>query len=108
MAKSKANEAFFQLFMVAQDELECLWGDLEEARRRAIQPGTWTIECEGLEERIKKLAIHCGMTPWEKLPLPLLEDGIYQRIAESMLIDPAVDMDKVRETRARIEEMHRG
>jgi len=108
VAKSKTNEAHFQLLRAARYEVSCLWGDLEEARHTAIKPGTWTIKCESLEDRIRELTAHCGLTPWSEVPLPLLEDGIYQRIAESMGLDPAVDMDKVRQTRARIEEMHRG
>lgn len=95
-----------KLRKAARFELECLWSDLETARTNAIQPGTWTIQCENLEYRIKKLTKLVGPTPWEKIQVTLLELGIYQRIHGELGIDAPVDMDQVAETRAYIEAMH--
>lgn len=38
----------------AREELACLWGDLGEARRNAIN-GVWSIACDGIAERIVAL-----------------------------------------------------
>ena len=87
-------------------ELEYLWSDLDTARRNAIRPGTWTIGCENIEHRIKKLTKLAGPTPWEKVQITLLELGIYQRIHTDLGIDVHVDMDRVAEVRASIEAQH--
>lgn len=85
-------------------ELELLWSDLDENRRNAIRPGTWTIGCENVEYRIKKLTRLVGATPWMKIPITLMELGIYQRIHVDLGVDAPVDMDQVAETRRYIEE----
>jgi hypothetical protein len=91
---------------VAREELACLWGDLEIARRSAIN-GTWSIQCDNLTDRIKGLTAVIGPTPWDEIQIPLLELGIYQRIHAELSIDsPEVrpDMEKVAGLRARLDE----
>ena len=95
-----------KLEAVAREELACLWGDLDEARRSAIN-GSWSVRCDSLEERIKDLARVVGPTPWERIQIPLLELGIYQRIHADLGIDaPEVqpDMDVVAEMRADLDQ----
>lgn len=84
-------------------ELVMLWSDLDTARRNAIRPGTWTIQCENLEYRIVKLTKLVGPTPWEKIQITLLELGIYQRIHEKLGISVEVDMERVAEVRRSID-----
>lgn len=90
-----------------RSELASLWSDLELARHYAIKPGTWTMQCEDLEGRIKELTSLVGAAPWEEMPITLLEDGVYQRIHADLAIDAPVDMDCVAEVRAQIEEQLR-
>lgn len=90
---------------VAREELACLWGDLNEARRSAIN-GEWSIKCDNLTERIKDLTKILGPTPWDEIQIPLLEAGVYQRIHAELGIDvPEVrpDMEEVADIRARLD-----
>ena len=84
---------------VARGELACLWSDLEEARRRAYS-NAWSMGCDSLVERIKALTPLVGPTPWDEVQIPLLEDGVYQRVHAELGIEVTVDMAKVAETRA--------
>lgn len=86
----------------AREELHLLWGDLRDAVNRAIN-GVWSIDCGHVEHRIKMLTQFVGATPWEMVPLPLLEGGIYQRIHAEMGVEADVDMVRVAETRRSIE-----
>jgi hypothetical protein len=83
------------------DELEYLWGDLDDAINYALN-GRWSIRCDGLEDRIKTLTQLVGPTPWEKIPLLLLENGVYQRIHDDLGIRVVVDTDRVAEVRSRM------
>lgn len=65
-------------------ELELHWDALAEAQRRAIVPGTWTIGCENHADAIRRLTELVGPTPWEKIQIPMLEDGTYQRLNAAM------------------------
>lgn len=85
-----------------REELDSLWSDLNIARRDAIN-GVWSIRCDGLVERIKNLTSLVGATPWEQIQIPLLEDGVYQRIHDEVGIPVEVDMKRVAEVRARID-----
>lgn len=67
------------LRQAVRDELECLWTDLAEARRNALN-GQWSVGCDNLAERIISLSRLAGATPWENVEIPLLLDGIYQGI----------------------------
>lgn len=87
----------------ARWELELLWGDLHDARRSAAN-GAWSIRCDGLAARIKMFTRLVGPTPWEKIQIPLLEDGIYQRIHAEVGVPVEVDMTRVAETRQYINE----
>lgn len=94
-----------ELVEACREELECLWHDLDKARRDAIN-GAWSVDCESKQERIKRLTLLVGATSWESVPITLLELGLYQRIHGEIGIDAPVDMDRVAETRRRIEERH--
>ncbi|MGW7350920.1 hypothetical protein [Streptomyces sp. NPDC054784] len=87
-----------RLEAAAREELVCLWGDLDEARRRALN-GVWSMGCDGLVERIKRLTVLVGPTPWDEIQLPLLEDGVYQRLHAELGVEAPVDMVKVAEHR---------
>jgi hypothetical protein len=89
-----------KLLNVAREELAWLWSDLDAARRRAYH-GQWSVTCDNLVERIKNLTSLTGPTPWDNVPIPLLEADIYQRVHEELGIEVAVDMVRVAECRAR-------
>lgn len=86
-----------------REELDALWSDLNIARRDAIN-GIWSIRCDGLVERIKALTPLVGATPWEQIQIPLLEEGVYQRIHAELGISVDVDMERVTEVRGHIDE----
>lgn len=88
-----------KLLNVAREELYSLWCDLDAARRRAYHD-QWSMDCDSLVERIKALTPLVGHTPWEEVQIPLLEDGIYQRVHAELGVDAPVDMGKVAEHRA--------
>ncbi|MBB1256469.1 hypothetical protein H3146_24400 [Streptomyces sp. OF3] len=83
------------------EELANLWHDLDAARRSAYQ-GAWSMQCNWLERRIKRCTQLVGATPWERIQLPLLEDGIYQRIHADLGIEVTVDMEEVARVRESI------
>lgn len=83
------------------DELEYLWGDLDNAMRYALN-GRWSIQCDGLVDRIKTLTQLVGPTSWDKIPLSMLENGVYQRLHDDLGIRVTPDMAKVAEIRKRL------
>lgn len=87
----------------ARWELALLWNDLHDARGYAAN-GEWSIKCDGLLSRIQVFTRLVGPTPWEEIPIPLLEDGTYQRIHAEMGVPVWVDMARVAETRQSINE----
>lgn len=91
-----------RLEQAAREELSYLWGDLNTARESAIR-GQWSIRCDGIEERIKTLTALVGPTPWDEIQIPLLEDGIYQRIHAELGIEAAPDMGRVAQVRESID-----
>lgn len=86
----------------AREELEFLWDDLHNARSTAAN-GEWSIRCDDLVHRIGALTRHVGPTHWEKIQIPLLEDGVYQRIHADIEIPVEVDVEHVKQVRADIE-----
>jgi hypothetical protein len=84
-------------------ELLCLWDDLHRARTNAYS-GKWSMLCDNLELRIKGLTPLVGPTPWDEIQIPLLEDGIYQRIHADLGVEVAPDMARVAQVCARIDE----
>jgi hypothetical protein len=86
----------------ARWELELLWDDLNNARRYAAN-GAWSMGCDHLVSRIGMFTRLVGPTPWEKIQIPLLEDGTYQRIHAELGVEAEVDMGRVAETRRRID-----
>ncbi|MER5461695.1 hypothetical protein ABT010_13595 [Streptomyces sp. NPDC002668] len=85
-----------------REELGCLWNDLNTARQSAIR-NQWSIRCDHLVWRIKDLTPLVGPTPWDEIQIPLLEDGIYQRIHAELGIEAPVDMERVAKTRASVD-----
>jgi hypothetical protein len=86
----------------AREELVCLWGDLAEARRSAMN-GVWSIACDGIVERVVALSRHVGAVPWGEVDVDLISVGLYERIhAEAGLEHPPVDWDAVATCRAQI------
>lgn len=81
------------------EELSWLWTDLQSARRDALD-GKWSTGCEWFEGRIKTVTPLVGPTPWEKLPIELIEDGVYQRIHQELGIAAPFDEEGVRKHRA--------
>ncbi|MEQ7008355.1 hypothetical protein ABN028_19460 [Actinopolymorpha sp. B17G11] len=86
-------------------ELASLWDDLEHARRYAMSPGTWTLQCNDLTRRIVRMTIATGRpTHWSRIQIGLLEEGVYQAIMEPTGMPyEAPDMARVAEVRASIE-----
>ena len=66
----------------AAEELIALWSDLDEAVRRAGRR-SWSVECDGLVARIVMLSRLTEATPWQWVPVPLLDSGVYQGILQS-------------------------
>jgi hypothetical protein len=89
-----------------REELGCLWSDLHDAQQSGIRTD-WSIKCINLAERITDLTKLVGPTPWDEVPLPVLENGVYQRVLASIGITADVDMAKVAEVRASIDERNR-
>ena len=90
-----------RLKAAVREELSDLWGDLHSAQNHAIN-GRWSIACDNLEERIKALTPLVGATPWDEVQIPLLENGVYQRIHADLGIAVHPDMARVAQVRARI------
>jgi hypothetical protein len=85
------------------EELSCLWTDLQTARRSAYK-GNWSMHCDWIEGRIKAITPLVGPTPWEKLDIQLIEDGVYQRIHAEIGVDAPYDEEGVRKHRAYLDE----
>lgn len=85
------------LLAAVQDDLICLWSDLDEAMRRALHGG-WSMECDWLTERIVTFTQLAGVTPWEEVPTSLVLDGTYQGIMMSAGFGaPEIDLEYVRD-----------
>jgi hypothetical protein len=84
-----------------RDELSCLWTDLHTARRSAYR-NSWSMHCDWIAERIKTITPLVGPTPWTKLDIELIEDGVYQRIHAEIGVDAPYDEEGVRKHRARL------
>jgi hypothetical protein len=82
-----------------RDELACLWSDLQAARRSAHRD-SWSLQCDWIEGRIKKITPLVGPTPWTELNIGLIEDGVYQRIHAEIGVEAPYDEDGVRKHRA--------
>lgn len=89
------QDAPADLTEAARYELRCLWGDLDQARRYAIN-GVWSMQCDGLVARIVTLSRLAGPTNWGDIQVNLLQDGTYQGIlqAAGISFDPP-DMAEV-------------
>ena len=98
-----ARDGTATLESVARWELLLLWNDLHSAYRAAAN-GSWSIRCDGLADRIKMFTEQVGPTPWEEIQIDLLEAGIYQRVHAEIGVAVEVDMARVAQTRASIDE----
>jgi hypothetical protein len=89
-------EQFATLEEAAADELMRLWEDLYEAVRQA-RNGCWSIGCENTAHRIAVLTRALGKaTPWQQIPVDLLESGIYQKMHDLMGIPyEQPDMERI-------------
>lgn len=75
------------------EELEALWDDLNCAKQRALN-GVWSIECDGLAERIGVISLIVGPINQDSVQVPLLLDGTYERVHAAVGITHApVDHD---------------
>ncbi|MEU5580913.1 hypothetical protein ABZ791_30015 [Streptomyces huasconensis] len=79
---------------VAREELAFLWDDLHDAQCSAAGE-RWSMACDRLVERIKALTQLVGPTPWDEVQIPLLVNGVYQRIHDELGIPVTVDMERV-------------
>lgn len=86
-----------------REELDSLWSDLDATRNDALR-GRWSIRCNDLTDRIKKLTLLVGPTPWRNVELSLLEDGVYQHVHAELGVEAPVDMAAVAQSRARLDE----
>ncbi|WP_431038902.1 hypothetical protein ACQYWQ_29750 [Streptomyces sp. P6-2-1] len=77
-----------------QEELAHLWRDLDDARHGAVN-GYWSMRCDWLVSRIKRITPLVGPTPYQHIQTPLLEQGIYQRVHAELGMPAPVDMDEV-------------
>lgn len=92
----------------ARGELVCLWADLRDARRTAIN-GVWSIQCGNLAGRIVDLSRLVGATPWGDVDVDVLEDGLYERLHQEAGIPyGAIDWQQVKHTRDMIEQGYSG
>jgi hypothetical protein len=74
-----------------RDELEHLWNDLVEGYRMSrATPPEQSMECLGLVERIKTITKLVGPLPAEKITMPFLLTGMYERVHAEIGIDASV------------------
>jgi hypothetical protein len=73
------DQRMSKLTKMLQLEQERLWYDLFWALRHAAN-GQWSVEAEGKTKRILLIASEVGITPWEKVQIPLLASGVYNTI----------------------------
>lgn len=91
-----------ELKTAIRHELACLWSDLCEAQADAIRTD-WSIQCENIAERITALTKLVGPTPWDEVPMPVLENGVYPRVHAAMGVEVRVNWDAVAKTRREID-----
>jgi hypothetical protein len=77
-------------------ESVCLWGDLHDAKRHAINGG-WSMGCDSIVARILMFARVVGHVPWKFVPIALLADGTYSKVYETILSEEVMDQIKVAE-----------
>lgn len=81
-----------------REELAHLWRDLDDARHGAAN-GYWSMRCDWLVSRIKRITPLVGPTPWQQIQAPLLEQGIYQRVHAELGVEARVDLALLAEHR---------
>ena len=83
-----------ELIAAARDELVSLWSDLTKAIRHSAN-GVWSMECDGLQERIVRFTKLVGPTPWQQIQVPLVMSGHYERIHREIGAPVEVDWDEL-------------
>lgn len=91
-----------KLRRACRKELDHLWYDLADAVNTSVN-GRWSIKCDGLVGRIKRLTRLVGPTPWETVRIPLIESGVYQRLHAELGIEVSPDMARIAVVRASID-----
>lgn len=96
IADTENNEEYATRESALHWLLESAWCDLHTARRYAIN-GTWSIECDNQVHRIVGLTKLVGPLSWQRVPVRLILDGIYERIHEAIgTLTPLSDDDRRR------------
>lgn len=91
-----------ELVEAVREELVMLWSDMTSAAQYALN-GCWSIQCEGLAERIVTLSRLVGPTGWEHIDVDLVLSGVYERVYREAGIEvPPIDWPRVREVDAYI------
>jgi hypothetical protein len=75
--------------------LQLAWGDLQSARREAID-GRWSVRCDGQVCRIIGLTRLIGPLSWEHVSVDLTLDGVYERIHEAIGVPTPLSDDDLR------------
>lgn len=85
--------------------LELAWSALDWARRYAAN-GRWSVDCGNQVTHIIGLTRLVGPLPWEKVPVDLVLDGVYEYIHAAVGTPTPLtedDLRKVREIKAGVE-----
>jgi len=81
---------------VLREELEALWGDLDQAYKAALN-GMWSMGCDWLVTRIVRLTRFAGVTPPGATTFPLLLNGVYEGVLDAAgIAHEPVDLDEMR------------
>lgn len=74
-------------------ELQCLWSDLEEAQRRAVN-GDWSIDCDDKAQRIRDASSLVGPVSWRNIAMPSIVNGWFVAMSNRIGIpDPDLPTD---------------
>lgn len=60
-------------------ELQCLWEDLEQAQRYAMDR-VWSIACEDIAQRIVDATSLVGPVSWRNIGMTLIVNGWFERM----------------------------
>jgi hypothetical protein len=84
-----------------RDELACLWDDLAyQYRSSRAQPPENSGGCENLIERIHTITALVGPVPADKISMPFLLTGMYERVHRQIGIVATVPAELLEQARA--------
>lgn len=83
-----------------REELVYLWADLHAAKVRAMAADGWSVEAEGVRDRIEDFTRIVGAVRWQAVQLDLLEDYEHLHAEWGVPFEP-VDWDHVERLKAR-------